>query len=126
MVAMLDFLSTSAQTIFEALKALTLPFLFFLALGYLIRRNRFFESLRRIYPESLLNLQIMIFNLIFITPLLVSMTTQLQIGVSTLQISLIKPEVWAAFHPALVVLIAVFIGDFVGYWRHRFEHTPIL
>ena len=26
----------------------------------------------------------------------------------------------------LVVFIAVFTGDFIGYWRHRLEHTPFL
>jgi sterol desaturase/sphingolipid hydroxylase (fatty acid hydroxylase superfamily) len=33
---------------------------------------------------------------------------------------------WSALPFWLVGLLAVFFGDFVGYWRHRLEHTAML
>jgi sterol desaturase/sphingolipid hydroxylase (fatty acid hydroxylase superfamily) len=35
-------------------------------------------------------------------------------------------ETWTNVPNWLVVVVAVFVGDFVGYWRHRLEHTPFL
>ena len=39
---------------------------------------------------------------------------------------LLEPARWEALHPIAIIFVAVFLGDFVGYWRHRLEHTPLL
>jgi sterol desaturase/sphingolipid hydroxylase (fatty acid hydroxylase superfamily) len=39
---------------------------------------------------------------------------------------LLHADVWARWPQWLVGFIAVFAGDFVGYWRHRLEHTAPL
>jgi len=36
------------------------------------------------------------------------------------------PALWALIGPAPTVIITVFIGDFIGYWRHRTQHSPWL
>ena len=39
---------------------------------------------------------------------------------------LLQPSDWSALPVWLVGFAALFIGDFIGYWRHRLEHTPFL
>ena len=39
---------------------------------------------------------------------------------------LIPPAFWEGVPAWLAILIAIFIGDFIGYWRHRLEHTRLL
>src|SRR5690606_10744731 len=39
---------------------------------------------------------------------------------------LLPPETWQEIPLWLSAFIAIFIGDFVGYWRHRLEHTAPL
>jgi hypothetical protein len=44
----------------------------------------------------------------------------------TYSLRLSNPQFWNNLPSVLVALAAVFVGDFVGYWRHRFEHTRLL
>jgi sterol desaturase/sphingolipid hydroxylase (fatty acid hydroxylase superfamily) len=39
---------------------------------------------------------------------------------------LFSADAWSVFPAWLVGLVAIFAGDFIGYWRHRLEHTPFL
>jgi sterol desaturase/sphingolipid hydroxylase (fatty acid hydroxylase superfamily) len=37
-----------------------------------------------------------------------------------------EPGLWAAIGPVPTALATVFLGDFLGYWRHRVQHTSLL
>jgi sterol desaturase/sphingolipid hydroxylase (fatty acid hydroxylase superfamily) len=39
---------------------------------------------------------------------------------------LIPTSFWAGGNPVIVGFAALFLGDFIGYWRHRLEHSPLL
>ena len=39
---------------------------------------------------------------------------------------LINPDFWNNLPTPIVAFLAVFVGDFIGYWRHRLEHTRFL
>lgn len=68
----------------------------------------------------------MLFNVVFIVPLLVILSQWMHEAASSLEINILKLAFWTNFHPVVVGFWAVFIGDLVGYWRHRLEHTPLL
>src|SRR5918997_1122839 len=38
----------------------------------------------------------------------------------------VRPASWSVLPPVLVGFLAIVAGDFVGYWRHRLEHTRLL
>ena len=38
----------------------------------------------------------------------------------------ISPHFWDSLPSLIVAFVAVFLGDFIGYWRHRLEHTRFL
>lgn len=100
--------------------------LFFLALGFAVKRGELFRDIRRALPETRLNLQILLFNLIFVAPLIVVASQALADAVDRHGLYLVPPGSWDSLPMVVTMFIAVFIGDFVGYWRHRLEHTPLL
>ncbi|MEM8797453.1 MAG: sterol desaturase family protein [Pseudomonadota bacterium] len=119
-------LFSSFESALQAAKSLAIPFLFFVCIGFVVRKQEFIKDLRRAFPQSVLNLKIMFFNVFFVVPLIFITAGILHAVVSHYGLWIVEPGAWSSFHPVIVILLAVFIGDFTGYWRHRFEHTPIL
>ncbi len=102
------------------------PAIFFLCLGYLVKRKELFGDMRRALPETGLNIQIMLFNLIFTVPIIVLSATFLSSFWNSTGLVLYSLEEWQDWPALVVIFIAVVVGDFVGYWRHRFEHNSFL
>lgn len=122
----LEFVARSAESLYLALSGLALPAVFFLSLGFIVKRKGLIEDMRRAASESSLNVSIVVFNTIFVLPALVLVAQGFNDLNSTWGLRLIEPDKWEKLHPIFVILCAVFLGDFVGYWRHRLEHTPLL
>lgn len=121
-----DLVLQSALAVYRALDGLLFPLIFCSILGFYVKRMRLFTDVRRALPETSLNLQIMAFNIVFVVPLIAIASTALVSFVNTHGLILVEPERWAEFPTVFVILIAVVIGDFTGYWRHRLEHTAPL
>lgn len=111
---------------FLALENLLPTAAFFLALGMLVKRSAVFTDMHRAAAETGLNLKILIFNLIFVGPLIVVLSQALVWIVYSQGISLVDSSFWIGVPALPVMLLGIFIGDFVGYWRHRLEHTRFL
>lgn len=124
--ALAQFLMDSFASGKDALISMAKVGLFFLFLGLLVKRAALFTDMRRALAETGLNLQILFFNLIVMAPIIVICAQGLDWLFVTQGLSLIAPETWDKLPLPLVVFIGVFIGDFVGYWRHRFEHSRFL
>jgi sterol desaturase/sphingolipid hydroxylase (fatty acid hydroxylase superfamily) len=76
--------------------------------------------------EARVNLTIYILDSVIVGPLLLilyALTTNLA---DSFSLRLINPQFWNSLPSILVAFVAVFVGDFVGYWRHRLEHTRFL
>ncbi|SFJ65289.1 sterol desaturase family protein [Jannaschia pohangensis] len=121
-----DFLRTSLDSVVTAGIGILTPALFFLCLGYVVKRKTLFTDIRRALPETGLNLKIMLFNLVFTVPVIVVASTFLWKFWHATGLVLFTPDDWGNWPVWLVVPIAIVIGDFVGYWRHRFEHNSFL
>lgn len=121
-----EFLLQSAGSLYQAATSLAAPATFFFLLGFAIKRRALFTDMRRATYESGLNLSIAAFNVIFIVPVLVLVSNGLHATISALGLPIVGPQWWQNLPSIIVVLLAIFIGDFVGYWRHRLEHTPLL
>jgi len=123
---LLEFSRSGAQSAAAALEALALPFLVFLALGLAVKRGALLSDMRRAFPQSLLKLQILVFNVVFVVPVIVLLSQWLHDLAAVWHLLLIGPASWVGWPPLAVVAVAILAGDFAGYWRHRFEHTPLL
>ncbi len=118
-----EFLTDSLAALILAMRALFWPALFFLAIGLIVKRRALIGDMRRAVSESALNVQIMLFNLLLVAPLIGLGGEALWRAVDGLGLRLVDPEVWAGLPGWVVIAIAIFVGDFTGYWRHRLEHT---
>lgn len=121
-----DFLFRAWDAIVRAGNELILPALFFLLLGLIVKRKALFRDIRRAMPETRLNIQIMVFNLVFTLPIITLAATFLSQFWHSTGLVLYQPEDWKSWNALAVILLAVVVGDFVGYWRHRFEHNSFL
>ncbi len=124
--SMTDFLWFSWGILIEATRSMAWPAVFFLLLGMLVKGRALFADMARAVAEASLNVQIMVFNLIFVVPIITVSSIALLEVVRTGQIGLIPVSVWETMPAALVIFLGICAGDFVGYWRHRLEHTPLL
>lgn len=116
----------SAIAVYRALDGLLIPLIICSILGFGVKRMRLFSDVRRALPETSLNLQIMVFNVIFAVPVIAIVSTALVNFVNTYGLVLVEPERWDTVPAVVVIALAIVIGDFTGYWRHRLEHTPLL
>lgn len=116
----------SAHALVQALRDLLVPASFFLVLALFLRGRAIIDDLRRVWPETRLNLELIAFNALFVAPLIGLASTALANLSQTYGLGLIAPDTWARLPTPLVIFIVIFIGDFVGYWRHRLEHSVLL
>jgi len=121
-----SFIASSWSALVAAGTGLLGPAVFFLSLGYIVKRKALIGDIRRALPETGLNIQIMIFNLIFTVPVIVFASTFLSNFWHATGMVLFTSDDWSDWPEFTIILIAVIVGDFVGYWRHRFEHNSFL
>jgi sterol desaturase/sphingolipid hydroxylase (fatty acid hydroxylase superfamily) len=120
----LAFLKTSASSLSTAFGALVWPALVFAAIALAARGLAALRTARAASAEVRTNLVLFAFDVVCITPVLALCLGAM--GAWIQQHGLRLPIEWLALPAWLVGLIAVFAGDFIGYWRHRLEHTPPL
>jgi sterol desaturase/sphingolipid hydroxylase (fatty acid hydroxylase superfamily) len=120
----LALLKTSAASLSTAFGALVWPALVFAAIALLARGVDAVRVARAASAEVRTNLALFALDVVCITPVLA-----LSLGATGAWIQqhgLRLPVDWSALPVWMVALIAVFAGDFIGYWRHRLEHAPAL
>jgi len=72
------------------------------------------------------NLGWSILDAIMFGPLIAFAVASLRFIVEHYSLAVVDEQVWQMLWMPMVGVIAVFLGDFVSYWRHRLEHTPLL
>lgn len=121
-----DFAISSWNAVATAVQGLIYPALFFFCLAFIIKRGSVFRDIRRALPETVLNVKIIFFNIVFTVPLIVFFSTFLANFWHSSGLVLYSPDDWSEWPAFATILFAVVIGDFVGYWRHRLEHNSVL
>ena len=118
--------SESAASLFTALSGLFWPLVFFVGLALLLRRGKVVDDVRRVIPETTINFGLMAFNVLITVPLLTAGSVVLVWLRDTALPQTLSESVWPYLPGVVIILLAIMIGDFVGYWRHRLEHTRFL
>ncbi|WP_146344201.1 sterol desaturase family protein [Phaeobacter marinintestinus] len=116
----------SALNMYAALRFLVMPALAILVLAILFRRDHWMSDMRQVARESELSLKIILFNAAVSMPLISIVVTALYDWIHSNGLMLFSVATWESLPVPLVLFFALFFGDFVGYWRHRLEHTPLL
>lgn len=123
---LIEFGLRSWNALVAAGSGFVVPALFFLCLGYVVKRRQLFTDIRRALPETRLNIQLILFNLIVTTPVIVMAATFLSEAWQSSGLAVLNPDQWQGWPAVVVIFLAIVIGDFVGYWRHRLEHNSFL
>lgn len=116
------FLLSFLQSFFSPFLDLLVPALIFFLLAFLVKKNMAFNAIWKAMPDGFFNVSCLALNVVVFAPVL----NVISHWVSLLEYSLIPLDFWEKVPGLAVVFLAVFLGDFVGYWRHRFEHTKLL
>lgn len=94
----------------------------FVLLAYLIKKNNVIYSAKACSTETLRNLSLMTINTAVTVPLILFASEYIDDYKFTNYSMLLT-----IYLPDFAVLIfAIFLGDLIGYWRHRIEHTRFI
>ena len=101
--------------LYKSWTGLLIPLLVFTTLALLVKRKRVLQNSSEIFSESVFNFLMMNVNAVIVIPIIIWLSPY------------ISNHLWVLFdmselNPFLCGVLALFWGDFVGYWRHRFEH----
>lgn len=110
--------SMAAGAIYE----LVIVTAFFAVAGLVFGRPGVAQRRRRKWPEVRLNLTYYGIEFAIITPVLGLLAAAIAIGLP----NLVSPAAYSDWPAWTVLLFAVAISDFVGYWRHRLMHHRVL
>jgi sterol desaturase/sphingolipid hydroxylase (fatty acid hydroxylase superfamily) len=111
----------------DALLVLILPADIFFGLAIITKGLRpTLAAAQRAIRETRINLSIYILDALAVGPILLILYALMTNFADAYSLRLINPQFWNSVPMILVGLIAVFVGDFIGYWRHRLEHTRLL
>lgn len=116
----------AAQILFAAAYALLLPAAAFAMLALVAKRRKALAAAGRAARETRTNLSIYFLDALLLGPPLALLLAAMAALFEASGLTLVSPERWSGLPPLLVGLLAVVAGDFVGYWRHRLEHTRLL
>ena len=98
----------------------------FVTLALAVKGRRVFADARRAANEMQLNVMMHVVDLLIVGPWLVALIAGIAYTVDWTGMRILRPEQWNLLPPVIVGFAAVFAGDFIGYWRHRLEHTRFL
>lgn len=119
-------LTQTGQAFWTAFSGLIWPALAFGLIALIVRGKDAFRVARDAAPQVRINMTLFAIDVAVVTPLLVMALTFIGALMQQAGVRLFSADHWAALPVWLVALIAVFAGDFIGYWRHRLEHTPLI
>lgn len=119
-------LTQTGQAFWTAFSGLIWPALAFGVIAFIVRGKDAFRVARDAAPQVRINMTLFAIDIAFVTPLLVMALTFIGGLIQQAGLRLFSADHWSALPVWLVALAAIFAGDFIGYWRHRLEHTPFV
>jgi len=122
----MNFVTHAVSDLLANARDLIWPALGFAALALIVRGAASLRTARAATSEVRTNMLLFVFDIIAISPLLALAVAAMGAAIQQHGFILLSPATWSALPPWLVGFIAVFAGDFIGYWRHRFEHTALI
>jgi sterol desaturase/sphingolipid hydroxylase (fatty acid hydroxylase superfamily) len=120
------FSSNSAASLWKAAQMLALSAVYFGLLALLVKGTGAIEAAKRARHETSINLWLFVLDVLLIAPFIAIVVRVIRLGIGGSPLELVRPEWWNALPIVVTGVAAVFVGDFISYWRHRLEHTRLL
>jgi sterol desaturase/sphingolipid hydroxylase (fatty acid hydroxylase superfamily) len=110
----------------DAILALIIPTVFFVLLALAMKRREALGAARRAAHEVRINLTFYFLDAVFVVPVLGVLSVAIAAFMINSGLVLVPAGLWVSAGTFVTVIAAVFLGDFIAYWRHRLEHTKWL
>jgi sterol desaturase/sphingolipid hydroxylase (fatty acid hydroxylase superfamily) len=124
--ALVQVLFSAGQSLWTATQILLLSAVLFGSLAILLKGDEAFAAGRRAARETRVNLGLFALDAVLVAPVMAVMVVAIRRMVSAAGATVVSAETWSSAGTIVTVFAAVFMGDLVSYWRHRFEHTRLL
>ena len=118
-----NYVWSSLQAVARAAELLIVSAVYFAFLAVLVKGWDAFDAARRAAPEVRATLWLELTNLMFFAPVIGIAGTLTRDAVRHSSRVLVDERVWSYLGSYGTLIAVVFVGDFVGYCRHRFQHT---
>jgi sterol desaturase/sphingolipid hydroxylase (fatty acid hydroxylase superfamily) len=96
---------------------------FFGLIALLVKGSGAFAAARRAAPEVFATLMLDLVNLIVFAPIIAMTITLWRGTIAHYSLALMDERAWGNVGDFATLAAVLFIGDFLGYCRHRFQHT---
>jgi len=124
--ALLSFVQSTAAALLQNGRELLIAGAIFAVIALIAGGRTAIAKARNARGEVTTNLGLWVFDIIVMTPVFAVLTAAMGAAMQNGGLILVHPNFWTHWPQWLVAFLAVFIGDFIGYWRHRLEHTAPL
>ena len=116
----------ATSALWSAFSVLLWPAIVFAAIALAARGFGSFHRARAAIGEIRTNMILLAVDAALVAPMLALMVAAVGALMQSNGLRLFSTEAWSALSAWLLLFTAVFAGDFIGYWRHRLEHTSLL
>lgn len=99
--------------------------LVFILFSLLVKKKCCWSSFLAARQETSFNLVVMVLNFLLIPFWYYVVAGMIRTYVLLPEFTL-PPQIWHQLPMWLAIPLTLFIGDFIAYWRHRFEHSRLL
>jgi sterol desaturase/sphingolipid hydroxylase (fatty acid hydroxylase superfamily) len=123
--AISNLLTYALTALAHGVKVLILPAAFFALMAFVVRGRQALAAARRAATEVRINLWFHFLDTLFVLPVMSLVLTGIAASLKQSQLILLEPATWHSLGTYPVLLLVIFLGDFIGYWRHRLEHLPL-
>jgi sterol desaturase/sphingolipid hydroxylase (fatty acid hydroxylase superfamily) len=117
------FLADDARGLWQSLVALAFGGVFFAGLARLAKPKTWVADGRAALPETRINAVLSVVDQLTVTPAVALFIGWMSTKLRAQGLQLEAPALWASIGPAPSLFTTVFVGDFLGYWRHRAQHS---
>lgn len=126
MSAALAFLAQDARSFLGALEALGVAALVFAGFAWVVKGRRSLADAKAAAGETRVNAVLAFADQLVVSPVVALFVAWFSTAVRDHGLELPTAPLWTTLPPVPTLLVAVFLGDFVGYWRHRAQHLKWL
>jgi len=110
----------------NALQALLLPVPFFVVVAFFVKGRQLAKDIMRAANEARTNILFHFTNALLVAPILAVAAVTIKSLVHETGIDTLTELFWGGLPSPVIGFAGVFLLDFIGYWRHRIEHLPLL
>jgi sterol desaturase/sphingolipid hydroxylase (fatty acid hydroxylase superfamily) len=124
--AIANFIVQELQGLWGGLVGLAALAVVFAALARVVKPGSWIADGRSALAETRINAVLSVVDQLAVSPALTLFMAWLGTWIRSHGLQLEAPALWAAIGPAPTLLLTVFLGDFIAYWRHRAQHSKWL